>query len=215
MPSIVNLLFVFLVLVSCEHFEKVVDKVTETSSKAYKNYKHNMIFKVDGVSYDGFAVLPKQREYKINIDFDDRMERVTIASCHRHKVFWHRIRRINYTYLPSRYDEASGNCNLRIGAFDTKGQNSWGFIVLKTGEETAKGTLYCNGDVMPTEGVGYCESFTGTRQSLIIPAGIKSAVSSDGCEEIRLDPNMRYRAQITITSDLCTHLLDTEKVYIV
>lgn len=189
-PLAIFPLLISLFLSSCASFS------IPTSSNSNPNavYKYDLSLTVNGVAYNGVAVIPKAPKYTINIESRTDVDLFTITSCHRDdsalsviNVNWfHPKRGYTYTYNPVAGLEDQGSCLLRVGAYNkANGASGFGVLDFQTDMETMPAIVHCNGDMEPNEGVSVCQSRQGLIEMIEFPVQVQIDAS-------HLDPKCQF-----------------------
>ncbi len=130
-------------------------------------YRKDMPIEVDGEKLTGGVyVLPKQSTYQITARPYRKADVFKLISCHRHKVYFGE-KKVRFRYEPKPLESADGRlCALKLGAFDSKLQNSWAYIDFQ-GPEKLQAIISCNGERdYRAVGVSVCQSMAGLIQMI-------------------------------------------------
>lgn len=145
-----------------------------------------MLLTFEGKTYEGFAVLPERKEYKLHVIARGNLDMFTLSSCHRDwpkekgwnvkkKVghwFWERKidkkREVKFTYKPNRIEKRRKSCMVKLAGYEAKkGRHSRFMLDFENQKKLAlKFYLDCNGYSSWKNGVGLCESRAGQIQMI-------------------------------------------------
>jgi hypothetical protein len=148
-----------------------------------KLYRKNMNLKINGVSASGTYVASKHKAFRIEAKFPASIEKLKLNSCHRYVVHKKVGRSWEYTYVQNDGIENVGLCVVDIGAFDEKGEHSWGMIEFINDEDVSlPAVVKCNGVKSKPVGVSICQSQKDLRQSIEFEEKTK-VYAQDECDK--------------------------------
>lgn len=160
-------------------------------------YRKDMILSVNGIDYEGVAVIPQKENYKIHITAQGDLDLFTFDTCHREEISveaWNKVdkkflffkrkienkREIDLTYIPTEIEK--GYCPANFGGYEKlQGRHSWGFLDFQGPEETLPAKIYCNGSEIVSSGVSACQSKEGLIQAIKFSEPVK-VYPTKGCE---------------------------------
>jgi hypothetical protein len=91
--------------------------------------------------------------------------------------------------------EKEGGCPLRFTALtkDTP-KHSWGYVDFQTPDASMPAAIYCDGNVVQSDGVSICQSKKGLTQEIKFHSEVKvsKATSCDFDSKNDIDKNFRY-----------------------
>lgn len=147
-------------------------------------YKKDMSIIFNGVTYQGFAVLPEQKSYELHIVAQGDLDVFTFTNCHREEVSeeaWNvtekrgsfifkkttdKKKEIKLIYAPGSV-ELDGPCGVYLAGFEKgQGRHSWGFIEFESSQDKMTAEVSCNGQVKSFNGVSVCQSKNGLIQKI-------------------------------------------------
>lgn len=142
-------------------------------------YKRDMLITVDGVSYEGVAVLPEKPvgNYKFTIEPRKQVDLFTVSTCAKIQSkeeawkgvftkidtgFWDRIisdkKKISFEYSRSDLERSIGFCRMYLeGLEKSEGLHSWGYIDFQDNKSTLPAWISCNDKTYKSPGVSACQ----------------------------------------------------------
>lgn len=123
-------------------------------------YRKDLLMKIDGNNFYGVSSQDKKPVYNFKIYFYKKPTKFVMTTCHRYLVWSDPGNGVNYDYKPDPDLEQNENvlCPVEFGAFDDKGQSSWGYVDFRS-TETLAAKLSCNGDIaVPVVGSSVCQT---------------------------------------------------------
>lgn len=152
-------------------------------------YKNDILMTVNGVKYQGTGVISKAQKYNILVETEEKMDLLTISSCHRDVTIENAKKAYTYSYVPNEI-EAQGSCTVRVGGYSkNSGKHSWGFLEFEEGPGLIV-NLQCNGKLESlSNGVSVCQSHEGLIQRIIFekPVAIAQKSLIDSCKPQTVD----------------------------
>jgi len=181
--SVFSLLLIdLIILTSCNVSTKVI---SEISPQVY--YKKDMVFTINGVTEEGVFVSKFGEQYKIDVKAQGDLDLFRMTSCHTDEVkerAWNvkteipsglfgwgskkidSKNEIQFTFKPR--DIERDDCPIVLKAIEIKdGRHSDALIGFETPKHTLKSTLYCNGRIIPVNGVGICQTRMELKQRVV------------------------------------------------
>jgi hypothetical protein len=174
-------------------------------------------FKVDGVIYQGIAVVNQKKSvYKIEVGMPDDPVRVLFTTCHREKLITDFKSKTDYTYLytPALGLEDTGSCIATISIVNDKAVSFLGIIDFKD-SESLTAALYCNGEFKASEGVSFCQGREGLTQSITFADDVK-IIAGSNCPAMVQDTVKKSTYEFVLQTGLCIYTIqgvNTKKLH--
>jgi hypothetical protein len=161
-------------------------------------------FSVEGVNYQGTAVLQRKSSQAINFTIPKGTVKLMVTTCSREDFFAYpdSTKPFKYNFVPVMFLENLESCLMKVTAITDKGETVTGLIDFTAGEEL-EGELACNGKVEKTKGVGFCQSRKDLIQNIEFKEETVFAVG-EGCPE----PKQGYIStsyNIPLKGGFCTY----------
>jgi hypothetical protein len=176
--------------------------VIPVGSEAQKLSRANIKFSVEGVGYQGTALVQRKTSQKISVTVPDKAVKLVFTTCHREDVFDNPSSSWSILFQPSTLLENWGSCIVTISVITQKGNMQQGIIDF-TSNETEPATSYCNGKVekMPG-GATFCQARVGLYQRISFGRLDMEAEPATGCPEMKKDG---YDFQYEMAPGLCIY----------
>jgi len=157
--KILSLLFL-IIFISCnEETQKLQPE---------KYYQRDLQITYDNKTFNGTAVLPSKDKYSIKVKSVDKINLLTVTTCHREIAYYPDKVEFTFDYTPVKGIEDDGDCNLELFAANLEGKHAWGFIDLNAAKYALKATLRCNGENNKEYlGTSVCQSKVGLYQEIV------------------------------------------------
>ena len=144
-----------LALTSCS----TVSQLTDTTHV----YKRTLQFKINDKPCNGTCVVGIAPQYKIHIEAD-RIDYVSIETCHRHITSEDQGGSWDYTYIPQPIE---AGCPIEIVTLDKKqAKNGFGLMDIQSLDYLHPAKLTCDGILTTVNGSSICQSKTGLNQQI-------------------------------------------------
>jgi len=97
----------------------------------------SMLFSVEGISYQGTAVLQRKSSQTINFSLPKNTLKLMITTCSREEFFAYpdSNKPFKYIYVPIMFLENMESCLMRVTAISDRGETTTGLIDFTAGEE--------------------------------------------------------------------------------
>lgn len=150
-------------------------------------YKNDMIIEFENMTFEGVAVLPERKAYKIDIEARGDLDVFSLATCHREeqffknwnidevktrKLFGTKIKKIekkkelSFIYTPTLFEKNKSLCPLLLtGLREEQGRHSWAYIDFMSDDFKLISNVSCNGVERVSVGVEICQAKSGLAQS--------------------------------------------------
>jgi len=142
--------------------------VQQLDPKVY--HERSLKFFVNGIEYDGIAVLPERDSHTIKFKAFGDHDLFVLRTCGREVRFEKEGGTFKYVYTPTDGVERKAQCKISVASIDDRGRHGWASIYLDSKAYTHAGLLKCNGKQSNTSGVSACQS----KQGLITEISFKS-----------------------------------------
>lgn len=173
-------MLVLFFLLGCAQYQQ------ELSNKVI--YKNDMQIELDGVKYNGNAVIPLKTEYKFTFKSISKMDMLIFTSCHRDVNIENAgghfsPKEADFIYRPI-YPIETRYCPIKIAAINQEGKNTFGQMDIIDSSVSLPAKLTCNGDKSMVNGASFCESLYGLKQMIEFPVEVVISGNNKRCTEL-------------------------------
>lgn len=150
-------------------------------------YRRDIKLISDGAEGNGLLVLKNKKDYEIVIESKNKLDLLTITTCHREitqekvssGIFGNK-NKYTWKFIPTEIE--LGYCPIEISGFEeSKGRHAWGFIDREDESLKLDSEIECNGEKNIKTGISICQSKKGLIQKLNFQSEVK-VVAQTGCE---------------------------------
>lgn len=163
--------------------------------KPGKNYRHNLVFSVNGYAYKGVASVDTAKDYVVDTALSTRASFIRYSSCHRDIPKETSLQRDVFRYKPTDIEKVS--CPLLVEVILANSKKQTGLVHLPEEGLTGEAGVICNGFGHIFQGSTACQGRQGTVQK--IKTQTKGKIRSS-CE-VREVPD---GWEVTLPSGYCT-----------
>ena len=168
-------------------------------------FRAAMPFRVDGVWYEGTALLPRRSSgTDIEVDLPKETQFLFFNTCAREfPVIKPDADRYVFRYIPAWEKENMGSCALLITAVTRGGEFHRSVIDFTNSKgRDLDASLYCNGAWMPVKGAAFCQVRAG------LPVGVRFkekvvGVGPEKCEALRVLDDDGTNYEVDANKGLC------------
>lgn len=142
--------------------------------------------------------------YDIRVRAPEKVELVTLTTCHREQTFTKQDREFSIRFTPSNFEDRV-YCPARISAFSPSFVYAGGFLDFEDNRTRLPAEISCNGLSYGSGGVSVCQSRAELAQQIRFDLDVDAGTPGDAkCPPVKvLDPMRRF--EIRLGEGLCVY----------